>query len=234
MPAEHLTALGVEVAQANGPAAVAEWFRSGRTGVLVADAVTDAHVRAVAGVVAAHPDVLLAGTAAAIAALAGAIVPSPAPLPPRAAGAWPVRPALVVCGSTHPMARQQVAALVRAGARVVTVGASMDPTLSSADCVVVVSVAADGPAVDPSAVCRSLADAAAAALALGPRCTLVLVGGDTAEAFLGERALLVEGTLDTGVARCRFVDDPTMTVLTKPGGFGRPDTLVRLLGLDGR
>ena len=218
-PAVHLARAGVVVTAVRDADALTAWLARGDVGVVGVDATTDADVGAVAHAVAAHPDVLLAGTAAAIGALADAIGPGRRQSLDTALGT----PVLVVVGSAHPMARRQVAGLVAAGAIV------DDGTATDADRARwLVLVAPDEPG-DPLAVCRALAARALARHDRRHDRTLVLVGGDTADAVLGERALTVEGSLGIGVARCHLVDDPSVTVVTKPGGFGDEGTLVRLL-----
>jgi D-threonate/D-erythronate kinase len=62
--------------------------------------------------------------------------------------------------------------------------------------------------------------------------TLVLTGGETAAAVLdavGIRLLRVEGEILPGLPLCRAVDLPGFPdLITKSGGFGPPDTLLRL------
>jgi uncharacterized protein YgbK (DUF1537 family) len=57
----------------------------------------------------------------------------------------------------------------------------------------------------------------------------VIVGGDTAAAVLGDRAMVVGGTIEPGVAWSRFADGTGPLVVTKPGGFGDEQTLTRVL-----
>ena len=94
-PAHHLVAAGCEAALARGD-------------VLVLDAGDNADLRAAAQRALAERR-LLVGTTGGIAAYAGALKGG-APLPVPRALALP-RPALVVCGSLHPLSRQQIAAL---------------------------------------------------------------------------------------------------------------------------
>jgi 4-hydroxythreonine-4-phosphate dehydrogenase len=82
---------------------VRAWL-TGTGRIAVCDASTDADLAAIAATLGAHPEVLLAGTAAALAAALGS-APQHPPLP------LPT-PALVVCGSRHPVAAAQLAALV--------------------------------------------------------------------------------------------------------------------------
>jgi uncharacterized protein YgbK (DUF1537 family) len=59
--------------------------------------------------------------------------------------------------------------------------------------------------------------------------TLVVVGGDTAAAVLGDAPMVVGGTLAPGVPWSRRADGRGPLVVTKAGGFGQPAALVDLL-----
>jgi hypothetical protein len=60
--------------------------------------------------------------------------------------------------------------------------------------------------------------------------TVVLLGGDTADAFIGDRAVRMLGSLDTGVACGEIsLDGRAVTIVTKPGGFGNDRTVLDLL-----
>ena len=58
---------------------------------------------------------------------------------------------------------------------------------------------------------------------------LVVLGGDTAAAVLGDEPMVVGGTLAPGVPWSRRADGSGPLVITKAGGFGHPTTLVDLL-----
>ena len=58
---------------------------------------------------------------------------------------------------------------------------------------------------------------------------LVIIGGDTAAAVLGDRAMVVGGTIEPGVAWSHVANGTGPLVITKPGGFGDEQTLVRVL-----
>ncbi|HEU4841820.1 MAG TPA: nucleotide-binding domain containing protein, partial [Ilumatobacteraceae bacterium] len=58
---------------------------------------------------------------------------------------------------------------------------------------------------------------------------LVIIGGDTAAAVLGDEPLAAGGTLAPGVPWSRRVDGDGPLVVTKAGGFGHAATLVELL-----
>jgi 4-hydroxythreonine-4-phosphate dehydrogenase len=182
-------------------AALAEGVR-----IVVADAASDADLDALAALAADHPDVVLVGPAAAITSLVAPAQerPVPAPLRPRV---------LVVSASRHPTALVQLTELAALG-------------------VTVVRPAADARIDDADGVLSRLADdvhrhlSADASIA-----TLVVVGGDTAAAVIGDAIVTVEGSLGVGVAVGR-IDLPgrhTLRLVTKPGGFGAPGTLVDVL-----
>jgi uncharacterized protein YgbK (DUF1537 family) len=137
--------------------------------VAIADAETMADVERLVGLALGAPNVVVAGSASVVGAVARACAPPtvprglPDPLLPR--------PVLAVCASVHPVARAQMAALAEAGVVVVT--------------------PADGRAGDPDAVA---ADVAARALRRTEEMrarSVILVGGDTAEACLADS--VVEG-----------------------------------------
>jgi hypothetical protein len=83
---------------------------------------------------------------------------------------------------------------------------------------------------DPEVVALGLAVRAHDHLGAAGASTVVLLGGDTADAFLGERVVRVLGSLDTGMALGEtVVDGRTITIVTKPGGFGHDRTVHDLL-----
>jgi uncharacterized protein YgbK (DUF1537 family) len=201
---------------------VDRWLAEGGR-VAVADAVDDDQLLDVVTRAIEHDDVLIVGTAAVVGAVArrvAALTP-PVPLPSIAA------PVLVVCGSLHPSSRAQVDALLAAGA--VRVDASA-PAAGSFDRPVLVVSSPIDRGDDSVAVALDLARRAHSLIrSAGPR-TIVLVGGDTAEAVIGARSVSVEGSLDVGVAiGIVEVDGQRITVVAKPGAFGGPTTLVDLM-----
>jgi uncharacterized protein YgbK (DUF1537 family) len=58
--------------------------------------------------------------------------------------------------------------------------------------------------------------------------TVVVLGGDTAAAVLGDRTVLVGGMVAPGTAWCRR-DDGGPVWVTRSGAFGGPDALVELV-----
>jgi uncharacterized protein YgbK (DUF1537 family) len=230
-PGDLLTRAGAAAVHALDDAgATSRWLQRPH-GVAVCDASTDADVAAVVEAWAtAAADVLLAGTAAVIGAAAGALLerraPAPAPEPPAL-----LRPVLVVCGSTHPVARAQIERLRTAGALVIDdVDDGAVDRLALGDAVVLCTPEPDGPVTPGAAHARALRTAAQVAVVtatveLG---TLVVLGGDTAAAVLGARTVEVGGTLAPGVPWGRAVGGGPL-VVTRSGGFGPEDALVDLL-----
>ena len=121
-------------------------------------------------------------------------------------------PCLVVCGSANPVSREQVRRLLTARPQVVVVAApepegDLDPDIAAA-----------------------LADEARAVAATLLPSTNVLLGGDTAAAFLGDAPRLVGGSVAAGMPFSFDEHGGGPLVVTKAGGFGGPDALVDLLG----
>ncbi len=197
----------------------------------VCDATSDDDLAAIARAWAAHRRVVFAGTSASVAAAVAATatrVAATAAAPvasavPCGAGTGSLaidlcrRPALVVVGSLHPVARAQLAALRGAALDGVELLAT-EPT----------DGAVDAPAADRAAAL--LAGDALTHLAGATVATLLIVGGDTAAAVLGDRPMVVGGTVATGIPWARRADGSGPLVVTKAGGFGGPSTLVDLLG----
>ena len=205
-PADYLRDAGASAVDAVTPSTLAEWLETGGVRCAVCDAATDADLDVIARAWSGHSDVMLAGTAAVIAAAAHAVL-QPAGPPPEPPACDP--PALVVCGSLHPMALAQAATAEAAGITV------LRPPSTERD--------------DAEAIASALGDTARAAIQSGRFATVVVVGGDTAAAVLGDRVVLVGGTVAPGVAwSCAWGDDGPL-LLTKPGGFGTPSTIVDLV-----
>ena len=205
-PAEHLLQAGATSVDVVSRETVATWLSDRASEIAVCDATTDSDLQAVVSLWNGHRDVVLAGTAATVAAGAAASLEPMGmrPKPPDCAG-----PVLIVCGSLHPMARAQAATAKAAGATVL------------------VSDATEG---DAALVAAALGVEARELLAAHAFGTVVVVGGDTAAAVLGETEVRVGGTIVPGVAWSRPWGDRGPLVLTKPGGFGTASTLVDVLG----
>ncbi len=210
--------------------AVGRWLGD-PSGFAVADATTTAQVDALASAWRAiGAEVLLAGTSSVIGAAVG-----PDPSVPPAPGAPDVVDRVVVlCGSLHPVAREQV--------RRVEQAAGLDH--GRIDLVVSEEVA--GSVTDHAASAASAALAAAGwarvqasigAAVPGGRIGVVVLGGETTAAFLGDRPVDVVGWAAPGTPWGRVrTTGPVgsgelveLVVATRSGGFGGPDALVELL-----
>lgn len=190
-PAEHLAAAGA-------------------AGFLVHDAETDADVDAAVRRWATEPGAVLSGTAAALGAAVRALRPGGVPVP------RPVLefPALVVCGSLHPVARRQLDVLRGAG-------------WGSGDRLLLATRPERDDALAGGTAAEQLGIEARTVLEGARIETLVLIGGDTAHAVLGDVAFEVGGLLAPGVPWCRAATGGPL-VVTKPGGFGVDDAILRL------
>jgi len=229
-PADHLRAAGATaVAELDGAAALAVWLADAAGRVAVCDASTDGDLDALGATWAAVDGVVLASTAAGVAAAAGRRVTTPRSPPPAVAL---VPPVLVVCGSLHAAARRQIEVLARAGAVVVELAGNLDVAaagLAAGRTVVLVTpTRAIRPVTDDAA--RAMASAIAAAVAhlgIAPLGTLVVIGGDTAAAVLGDGPRLAGGMLAPGTPWSPADGGPL--VVTRSGAFGDDDALVDLL-----
>lgn len=224
-PADYLAAAGCADALARGD-------------ITIPDAGDNAELQA-AGRRALAEQRLLVGTTGGIGAYVTALAAARqrhTPLPPLP------RPALVVCGSLHPLSRQQVAALP---ARQATADEQLPALAALArgeDLVLATPETRAIPDAAAEAMASRLAATARRWLAASGAPTLVVLGGDTAEAILGETPLRIHGSVDVGVPLCTparglpiVVGDGgsrttvAPTVVTKGGGIGAPDTLIKLL-----
>ena len=208
-PADYLQRAGCDAAIANGD-------------LRILDA-ADNEELAAAAMLCRTEGRMLVGTTGAIRAYAATLREPSAP----AAPAIP-RPALILCGSLHPLSRRQIAALGAPAFAPDDDDAIIRSLLFGADAAVATpEIAGPIEAVAADAMATSLATKAWRWLDAGDGKLLVVLGGDTAAAVLGERSLRVLGSVDTGVPLCETSDG--RRVVTKGGAIGRPDTLARLL-----
>jgi uncharacterized protein YgbK (DUF1537 family) len=179
--------------------------------VLAADAETAADL-AVLAEAGRGRAVLLAGSAGLATALARRETCVMTGRPTR-----PTRPLLVVAGSAHPATRTQLGCL---GGR---------------DGLDVVAPSDDEGADDRDRrreMVRRLAETARDRIDRGQPGALLLTGGETAIAVLGAlgaAGIRLAGQLEPGLALGALAGGPFdgLAVMTKAGGFGDPDTLVR-------
>ena len=148
--------------------------------------------------------------------------------PPAAPPMLP-RPALVVCGSLHPLSRRQVAQLAAAQFRESEVDLA-ERELRRGNDAVLRTAQSTGPiaASAAEATASRVAASVQELLTRGVAGTLVILGGDTAGAILGSRPMRVEGSVLTGVPVSRFAGDD-LRIVTKGGSIGDENTLCRIL-----
>ena len=181
--------------------------------------------RAVAGL---DPATLLAGARGLAAALArrlgaGQVPPPPARLP---------GPVALAIGSRDPITLAQVAALRAARPRLAVTLAPDGAAPAFAGRADTLLLASPGPGADGATVSARLA-AAFCRDHLAGRAALVLTGGETASAVLAAMAvqvLALLGEVGEGLPLSRPLDFPDAPlIVTKSGGFGASDALVRLM-----
>jgi uncharacterized protein YgbK (DUF1537 family) len=202
-PSEYLP--GTEMA---GPEALEAWLRQSGPGVAIVDASTLSEIDRLVGIALVALDVVVSGPASVVGAVAAIWAPPdaaanlPDPLLPK--------PVVVVCASLHPVSRAQIAAVAAAGVEVVT--------------------SSQVRATDPEAIASEVAERAHQLVAMQRAKSVILVGGDTAEAFIGDSVVRVFGSIDVGVSLGDAdVRGMRLRVASKPGGFGTPNTLVDLV-----
>jgi uncharacterized protein YgbK (DUF1537 family) len=195
---------GDELADAG---ALDRWL-TGWSPVAIVDAATLADIDTLVRVAARATGVVVAGPAPVIAAVArvravhAGARPMPQPLLPA--------PVVAACASMHPVGRAQTLGLEPLGVHVVVAPTALHP--------------------DSEAVAADVAARAHQEVDRHDARTVILVGGDTAEHFLGDSVVEVFGSVDASVAVGEtVVHGRRLRVLTKPGSFGTANTLVDLV-----
>lgn len=238
-PADHLRAAGIDrvtdrvrvvAAAGAGRGDLDEWLTAhpaGAVGAVVADLEGPADLAALARSLTAHPDVLLAGTAEAVAAscIAEATADAPHVAPTGGTGMALLAPAdhiVVVVGSRHERAHRQVERLRRRrdDGRVTVIAAPEPGPSGSVEVATADAVAAEL----AMAAHRAVTDVGA-----GRRVLRVVIGGDTAAVVLGDRPRVVLGTVAAGTARSVGLGAATDDAVTRAGSFGGDDALVELV-----
>ena len=231
-PSESLAQDGhADACEVSLGAGLDDWLASPQ-GVAVADAIDDAEIDEIVRRWTEHAaDVVLAGTSASVGAAASVV--SHTGESPVAPAVMPAvdGPVLVVCGSVHPASRRQVEFAERRGIPVSSIADDIAARQLEREGVLV--VATEIPVGD---VDEPMAVAAASALARGVHDirrhvelgAIVILGGDTATAVIGDAAVEVLGSLGPGEARVDAAgfDAP---IITRSGGFGADHALVGLL-----
>jgi len=196
---------GVELA---GASALAEWISASAAQIAIVDARTIDDIDQLVAIAMNAENVVIAGSASVVGAVARAC--SPRITPRRLPDPLLPLPVIAVCASLHPASRQQMAALSVAGVDVV-----MSPDVRGGD--------AEAIAFEVAGHAHRLVGE------LGAR-SVILVGGDTAAAFIGDVPVAVLGSIGVGISlgEARF-GPRRLRLASKPGGFGTPNTLVDLV-----
>ena len=128
-------------------------------------------------------------------------------------------PILIVCGSLHPVSRNQIR---RLQCPLYTVDDAFQ--LSDRLCVLTTIEPTRTPDLKAArATAKALASFSQSADPVG---TLMVIGGDTAAAILGNDTIKVLGNLGVAIP---VANRNAQLLVTKGGGIGKPDTLVDLL-----
>ncbi len=190
----------------SGVAALRTWL-AGESRIAVCD-VSDSDTMHALAAVLVGSDVLIAGPGGPIGAAFSAHVGASGP----PAAAPPLIGAItVICGSANSVSHEQLHRLSTA---------RRDTTVMSVP-------SADGE-LQPE-VATALAARAALWIAAARPDTIVVIGGDTAAALLGDAPRSVGGFVAPGMPWSRDESGGGPIVVTKAGGFGGPDALVELL-----
>ncbi|MCE9621527.1 MAG: hypothetical protein K8R99_04175 [Actinomycetia bacterium] len=184
-------------------AAVHRWLE-GDAAIAICD-IPDTEAMHVAAQVLAGHDVLIAGPAGPLGAVFAASHRASTSASPAAIAG----PVLVVCGSANPVAHDQLNRLRAARPDVEVVATDVPDGDLHARAVEALTVRAR-PLMEQSR-------------------TVVIIGGDTVAALLGDTLRLIDGFAAAGMPFIRPQRDGPL-VITKAGGFGGPNALVDLLG----
>jgi uncharacterized protein YgbK (DUF1537 family) len=245
-PSTHLSLDTVRA----GSEALAQALLDAPTQIVTADAVDNADIGRIAGA-AVQSRCLPCGALGLARAwvetlIAGGLVRT------QRTGAPPVprqgkEPVVIVAGSRHPVTREQLRNAAHARRLVVAEAKATDKSNQTQSWTTVANALAAGRSVvvrspaqeleragDRRAMSETMAGwtgRACREFALGG---LVLTGGETALAVcraLGATAIDIQGELESGIPWGRLIGGaaPGLQVITKAGGFGRPDSLLHVV-----
>ena len=128
-------------------------------------------------------------------------------------------PILVVCGSLHPVSRTQIQ-------RLQCPLYTLNETFQISDYLTVLTTIEPTRTPDLNAASATARALASLSNSVAPVGTLVVIGGDTAAAILGNETVKVLGNLEVAIP---VSDRNGQLLVTKGGGIGKPDTLLDLL-----
>ena len=195
-------------AELAGPVELAAWLVESEASVAIVDAQSLDDIDQLVSATLKSENVVIAGSASVVGAVARAC--SPNPIAPALPDPLLPGPVVAVCASLHPASRAQMRALVESGVDVV--------------------VSSDDRRGDPEVVAAEVADRAHAAVAAVGARSVILVGGDTAAAFIGDSVVVVFGSVDVGISLGEAdIRGRRLRLAGKPGSFGTVNTLVDLV-----
>ena len=217
--------------------ALAMILRDAKDQIVVADALTDGDLAALACATLHWPEMVLAGSAGLAGAVAEAYGHAGAPAPLPGGRAW-----LIVAGSAQPATRAQLRSLEAGGVLGARLDAPTDPDtgplverLKGGHPVFIATSDTLATGLDARRATGARLAALAARILTDSRPDLIAVtGGETATALLhaiGATRLEVSGAPSNGLALVDAIVDSTSKwpLLTKAGGFGPPDLFTSLL-----
>lgn len=230
-PADALRAAGaLDVVGCHNLTDVVDWLEV-PGGIAVADAATDNDLAAIANRWVGVDGVLLAGTSAAIGSAGARLFDSEE----RNARPAVDGSVLVVCGSAHPMAVEQVARAEQRGALVLRdeYELALDAAAAGRPTVLATPTSPSPPeptsAVSAASALAAFARVVSAIAATHRLGALVVIGGDTATEVLGPERLDAGGLVGDGTPWSLRPGRERPLIVTRSGGFGGPDALVELL-----
>ncbi len=227
-PADFLRQAGVsEVHELSWQSDRGEAWLASPSGIAVVDATDQDEIDEIVTAWTEHPEPILAGPSAIHASVASALgepLATPALQPVDG-------PILMVCGSVHPATQAQLLVAEHEGVPVAAIADEITAQVLAQTGEMVLTI--DIPVGD---VTEPMAVAAAASLAGGatelvrsvPIGALILIGGDTATAILGDDPAVVYRSVDAGTA---WLSTPRFDVpiLARSGAFGSEHSLVGLM-----
>lgn len=213
---------------------------------IVADATEDAHLKSLVETVPDPSEVLWSGSAGLVVAL-GEAYPGPGAGTPAVESPGTGTRVLTVVGSTNPAGRGQLRRLEESSAAALVPlrsdrlvngdGRAVEEALRSCRSALSKGVSAALHSTDDEIssggagrIVEALAEVVMTLSEEGLFDALVLTGGDTAvhvARSLGARGIMLEDEIEPGVPVGTLIGGRPYRVITKAGGFGTPETLLR-------
>lgn len=228
-----------------------DWGSASRAeGIVVCDAEEEADIRAIVAQLQHGPPPIIAAGSAGMAEYLPQLLWQP---PQNTSASWRRAPLLIVSGSLNPVAVSQIRLLEAAGLPLFRASLRETHAEQAAqeiamalrrqgaavlstdyDAAKETETLAGGPKARRAEFCEFLGGIAALVLRQLPEYALMVVGGDTlqelADRLFGGRLQPLRAPLPGAVwAEGRLADGKVVSLLTKSGGFGGADTLLRMV-----